>query len=276
MRLMEKVSTVLSDNLPTIASRGAIIGAITSVFLMHKATQKANDILNAEKERRIQDSGDNDRVETLTRKEELELTWHCYVGTLITTGATVFLIFETDKLWSKKYFMVAGALEATRRTFDAYKEETKKEVGEEKEKDIQKAANEHEVPDINPPWTEPTYNNGTYSSIVQHFGYGDTIFVGGMTGQPLISSKEAIKEGFNKLNHKMNTRHISISINDVCDEFGLNRVTGGDDRGWDADETGLIEIKFEPGGLLNGNPDLPFTVIDYYTPALQDFGREQY
>lgn len=253
--LLKKASEAIMENLPTLAARGAVVGVLGSVVLMNKADKKAQEIVEEKKPDTV--------------KEKIAVTWKCYVPVVTSTGVTVALILASDKMWRNKYLALAGAYEFTKKAYDDYREEVQKEVGSEKENDIHKEATEKTV---------STVGSDLDERFLARCGWGNSLFIESNTGQVIIGNKESIKEVFNKLNYEMT--HCSgepeISLADLCNEFGLNYVTGASDRGWNANYTGLIEPRFDQVIQINGDPDLAATVIEYYQEPKDNFGADMY
>lgn len=255
--LMKKTSGAIMDNLATLAARGAVVGVIGSVFLMHKADKKANDIIKKE--------------QPSTIKEKIGLTWKYYIPVVTSTGITIGLILVSDEMWRNKYIALAGVYELTKKTYDDYRDEVKEEIGENKENDIyQKSTNKT--------LSNATIMNDFDERFITRCGWGNSLFVESSTGQIIIGNKESIKEVFNKLNHRMLSTNgePEISLSDLCSEFNLRYVSNSAERGWNANYTGLIEPKFNAVMHINGDPDLAATVIDYYQEPKDNFGRDMY
>lgn len=257
--LLKKAGGLIMENLPTLAARGAVVGAIGSVVLMHKADKKAYDIVE-------QNTKNGKKPEF---KERVKLTWRCYVSVITSTGVTVILILTSDKLWRDKYLTAAAVAEVTKKAYDDYREEIRQEVGEEEEADIYREA------------TEKTVNSvGTYfdERFLARCGWGNSLFIESSTGQIIVGNKESIKEVFNNLNYQMTHGYgdPEVSLSDLCSEFGLRYVSGASNRGWNANYTGMIEPKFDQVLLINGDPDLPATVINYYQEPMDNFGRDMF
>lgn len=135
--------------------------------------------------------------------------------------------------------MAAYAISDT--AFREYREQTRRVVGEKKEKDIEESIAKKSIKE-----------NPVYNTILWTPG-GDWLCYDQLTNQYFRSSRTKIENIINQLNRDMFST-MTISENEYCLALGINEVELGDDLGWDINKNGLLEPKFTTTEATNGEP----------------------
>lgn len=264
-RLLRLTSKGLQDNKELIVTWAATTTLGATLIFAISGQRKAD----AEIEERNKQLAVNDE-EPLTPREEVEVSIRHHIGTAIGAGVTVFLIwkgysYNMDK--KAQIIELTGSYALLSKSFD----------------DLQKAVDEsghrEEIKDkvLNKVYEE---KKETIKAESEHPHDGLTLFVEEVTGQTFWSTREDVKEVINRINFEMVSNHgyATQSLNDLLMELDLRPLGGDDDLGnrigWDANYTGLIDVKFYRPGPRDDNPNENVWVVGYYNPPKENFGRE--
>lgn len=135
--------------------------------------------------------------------------------------------------------MAAYAISDT--AFREYREQTRRVVGEKKEKDIEEAVASRAL--------EKSSHNG---NVIWTTG-GDYLCYDKLTNQYFRSSKNTVESIINQLNRDMFTSMV-ITEDEYCLALGIDTVELGNDLGWDINKNGLIDVSFTAKLTDNGEP----------------------
>lgn len=263
---MKKVTKMFKDVQSTVVKHGpeiltglGIAGMITTTILAVKATPKAMELIEEEKES-LREHEDDDII--LTPVETVKAAWKPYLPAIITGIASTGCLIEAQSINSRRYAKLATALQISSTALNEYKEYKEKvieTIGEKKEQAIRDEIAKDRI-EKNPP---------SESSILIT-GKGNTLCYDLYSDRYFKSDIDRIKRAMNNLNYKMNCgMEMHISLNEFYDEIKLAHIKVGEDVGWRVDR-GLIDIRF--GSQLTED-DEPCVVIEHLMPPEYDYRK---
>lgn len=236
---------------PTILSGLGILGVYTTAIFASKATLKANDVVNEENMRRYEGRSNVSEF-FMTKKEIVKATWKEYIPTLLISLATCACIVKSGRIHSKRHAALMALYSLSETAFREYQGKVKDMIGDGKDGKIRDSIAKDRI--TKQPATE---------IIVT--GTGETLCFDAPSGRYFQSSIEIIRRKENNFNQTLRTE-MSLTLNELYYELGLNATKTGDYMGWDI-EKGLLSFKFSSQLNEHGQPCL---VIDYDIHPLFD------
>lgn len=240
----------VSRRSPEILIALGVTGFISTTVLAVKATPKALLLIAAKKKA--------EGKTELTVKETVQATWKCYVPAVVTGTVSTACIIGANSVNAKRNAALATAYKISETAFREFKEKTIETVGEKKVQTIREKIAQDKV-DKNPP-------EKTGKSIIIT-GNGTTLCLDGVFNQYFESSKDAIERGVNAVNYRMLSEQY-VSLNDLYDEIGVDRIEVGDMVGWNISKHGMIEVDFDTALSKDNRPCL---VIHYTVAPVYDY-----
>lgn len=238
--LLPKLSKAVQKNSPTILTALSVAGLVTTVVLAVKATPKALEIL--EEEKNCKENGE------LTTKEVVAATWKCYVPTAIMGTATVACMIGSTKISLRRNAALASVYSIAETTLKEYQAKVIETIGENKEKKIREEIAQDRV--------NKTPNNSVFIT-----GSGDSLCLDLSSGRYFKTSVDKLRKVENELGSTM-LNDMWISLNEVYMELGLEPITVGYDIGWDINRDGLV--KFNLNACLSED-ETPCITLDFVT-----------
>lgn len=242
----------LGKHSPEILTGIGIAGMVTSTVLAVKATPKALVLL--EEARTNEDGTLGDK---LTIVETVKVAWKPYVPAIAVGIASISCIIGASRVNYKRNAALATAYALSERTLINYRDKVVETLGEKKEKEIRDKISQDEI-DKKP----------ISSSQVIITPKGNTLFMDSITGRYFRSDLDSIKKAVIELNMEISHQNY-ISLNEFYSNIGLDRISNGDNLGWNIDN-GYVEIDYST--CLADN-DEPCIVIDYITQPKYDFDK---
>lgn len=227
------VKNSISKHSPQILTVMAIAEFAATVYLVAKAVPKAE---------KLKKEAEAKKGEELTLVEKAKTTWKCYIPAGIVGACTVASIIGVNTVSAKRNLALATAYQATETALRDYKAKVVETVGEKKEAQIQDAVAQDYI--NRTPFKE---------SQIINTGQGTTLFRDWASGRDFLHDRVKIEQACNRLNHRMLTDEY-VSLNDFFYEIGLDGTGVGDELGWNINREGLIEAKFSPCEVSNGEP----------------------
>lgn len=225
---VNKVGVGAKKNAPTLMLIGATIGFGLTIYEAMKAKPKIDDILEKRKAR-IEEIGDGEGKEDEVKKANIEagvdlvkvvskpaVTGACTVGLM--WGANYIHMKRIASL-SKKLADATALYDISQEALKKYKISTKEVVGEKKEEEISKKADQRLVDD--------TYN----ASKVLNCGQGDQLFLDKKTGRYFRSTLAQIENGVADLRLYFDYGEF-IEANRLYENWGLDECEFGEENGW--------------------------------------------
>lgn len=242
----------LGKHSPEILTGIGIAGMVTSTVLAVKATPKALMLLE---EARINEDGT--LGDKLTILETVKVAWKSYIPAIAVGMASMSCIIGASRVNYKRNAALATAYALSERTLINYRDKVVETLGEKKEKEVRDKISQDEI-DKKP----------ISSSQVIITPKGNTLFMDSITGRYFRSDLDSIKKAVIELNMEISHQNY-ISLNEFYSNIGLDRISNGDNLGWNID-SGYVEIDYST--CLADN-DEPCIVIDYISQPKYDFDK---
>lgn len=237
----------LQQNSPAILTGLAVTGVGLTVVLAVKATPKALEELELEKE----DAGQaNLPVKTVVRA-----TWRPYLPSAIAGSATIACIIGAHRIGVRRQAALLGAYTLVDTAFRNYKDEVLAQIGEAKERKIVDAVAQKQVDNVPP------------NSQVIVLGKGDVLCLDGLTGRQFKSDYETVRRAVNDVDTEI-LQNLYCDLNRFYELVGLPRVDIGDALGWNVDHRPELVITTAPNECMQ-----PCLVINFRYPPIADYGR---
>ena len=249
---------------PEILTGIGITGMITTTVLAVKATPKALEKIE-EKKQEVYDELDPNEVPAqglpedvkLTKKEIVAATWKCYIPAAVTATLSVACIIGASKANLKRNAALATAYNLSQTALTEYQAKVAEVVGEEKEKEIRRKANDE---------TARKYMTNDVPAPVM-IGSGEMFHCIDAVGQQRFKANElTIREALVRLNNRLRDE-MTISLNDFYDEIGVGNIPLGDSVGWYVNKVNVIEPYFDIQLIDN----VPHIVVDFLVRPDYDY-----
>lgn len=231
------LSMSAAEHLPGILTAVGVTGMVTSIIFAVRATPKALELIEEEKEEK--------QVEKLDPISTVKVTWKCYIPTVATAALSTVCIIEGCHVNNRRNAALAAAYTLSDSAFREYQQKVVETVGEKKEDKIrsdvaQEKAN-REVQRDKPIIITGRGTQRCYDSLSQ---------------RTFESDIETLRQKANDLNDAIQDE-MFISVNEWYDAIGLpyydppgSTAAGrevGDNIGW---ENGKGKIKLEFDSIL--------------------------
>lgn len=237
-----------SKRSPEILTGIGIAGMITTTILAVRATPKALELIEEQKE--------EESVDELSSFEVVKVAWKPYIPAMVTCVASTACLIGASSVNTKRNAALATAYKLSETALSEYRDKVVETIGEKKERIVRDKVAEERVK-----------KNPVSKNEVIVTGNGKTLCFDPISGRYFMCSIETIKRAENELNKQM-LHDISgyVSLNEFYDELGLDHTSVGDDLGWNTDQ--LIDINFS--SQLNDNGE-PSVVLDYLVAPKYDY-----
>ena len=237
-----------SKRSPEILTGIGIAGMITTTILAVRATPKALELIEEQKE--------EESVDELSSFEVVKVAWKPYIPAMVTCVVSTACLIGASSVNTKRNAALATAYKLSETALSEYRDKVVETIGEKKERIVRDKVAEERVK-----------KNPVSKNEVIVTGNGKTLCFDPISGRYFMCSIETIKRAENELNKQM-LHDISgyVSLNEFYDELGLDHTSVGDDLGWNTDQ--LIDINFS--SQLNDNGE-PSVVLDYLVAPKYDY-----
>lgn len=237
-----------SKRSPEILTGIGIAGMITTTILAVRATPKALELIEEQKE--------EESVDELSSFEVVKVAWKPYIPAMVTCVASTACLIGASSVNTKRNAALATAYKLSETALSEYREKVVETIGEKKERIVRDKVAEERVK-----------KNPVSKNEVIVTGNGKTLCFDPISGRYFMCSIETIKKAENTLNKQM-LHDISgyVSLNEFYDELGLDHTSVGNDLGWNTNQ--LIDIDFS--SQLNDNGE-PSVVLDYLVAPKCDY-----
>ena len=237
-----------SKRSPEILTGIGIAGMITTTILAVRATPKALELIEEQKE--------EESVDELSSFEVVKVAWKPYIPAMVTCIASTACLIGASSVNTKRNAALATAYKLSETALSEYRDKVVETIGEKKERIVRDKVAEERVK-----------KNPVSKNEVIITGNGKTLCFDPISGRYFMCSIETIKKAENTLNKQM-LHDISgyVSLNEFYDELGLDHTSVGNDLGWNTNQ--LIDIDFS--SQLNDNGE-PSVVLDYLVAPKCDY-----
>src|SRR6185503_8382942 len=134
--ILKRAGKFTTDNSPAILTALGIAGTFTTAVLSFRAGMKVSDILQAEIDERVREAGSINRIEDITPKEQLRLTWRAYIPPIGVGCLTLGCILFAGRIGYRRAAGMAAAFALSEKAFVEYKDKVIEKFGENKEREV--------------------------------------------------------------------------------------------------------------------------------------------
>ena len=246
-KVVKDVTKSLKRHSPEILTGVGIVGMGTAIVFAVRATPKALQRIELEKEER--------GVDKLKPMETVKATWKCYIPTAIMATSSTLCLIGASSANLRRNAALATAYALSETTLKDYQRKVVENIGEKKEQAVRDAIAKDKV-DQDP----------VSKKEVIITAKGNTLCYDALSGRYFKSDIDDLKKAVNELNRRMRSEEY-ISLNELYYEIGLEGIGVGDDLGWNIDR-GYIDLAFSSQLADDGTPCL---VIDYELAPRYDY-----
>lgn len=241
-----QLGRTVSKHSPTILTGLGIAGFISTVVMAVKATPKAMEILEYERNFRFDEYG-TDYETPISPVDTIELTWKLYAPSALMGVTSIACIIGATSIQNRRAAALSSLFAVAESTLKEYQAKVVKTIGENKEQKIRAEIAGDELK-----------KNPLEPKAIIVSGLGDTLCYDVYTGRYFKGDVESIKRTVNEFNHRL-LKEMQLPLNDLYFELGLESVESGRDIGWDI-EKGLVDIDIS-AKLASG--DVPCVVLTF-------------
>lgn len=241
------IQTAVTKKSPEILTGIGIAGMITTTVLAVKATPKALELIESEKESKKEYPDDKPGLNAV---EVVKVAWKPYIPAAVTGVVSVACLIGASSVSARRNAALATAYQLSTNALTEYKDKVVETIGEKKEKGIREKIAQDKV----------TQNPVSKSEVVIT-GAGDVLFLEPVSMRYFISDIESVRKIINDINYRMTCgMEEYISLSEFYDEIGLTHTSNSDEIGWNLYKDGQIGIDFHPTVAEDGKPCL---MLDY-------------
>ena len=234
-RVLRSTKALVSKHSPEILTGIGIAGMITATILAVKATPKALEAIEREKQELETDK--------LTPVETAKATWKYYIPTVVTGSASIACLIGASSVNLRRNAALATAYKLSETALTEYRDKVVETIGEKKEQTIREKIDKDHI----------TQNPVSKNRVIVT-GKGQTLCYDHISGRYFYSDIDLIKRAINELNRHI-TIHMYQSLNEFYDELNLEHIGIGYDLGWNIDG-GIIDPEFSSHLTEDGQPCL--------------------
>lgn len=241
------IQTAVTKKSPEILTGIGIAGMITTTVLAVKATPKALELIESEKESKKEHPDDKPGLNVV---EVVKAAWKPYIPAAVTGVVSVACLIGASSVSARRNAALATAYQLSTNALTEYKDKVVETIGEKKEKGIREKIAQDKV----------TQNPVSKSEVVIT-GAGDVLFLEPVSMRYFTSDIESVRKIINDINYRMTCgMEEYISLSEFYDEIGLTHTSNSDEIGWNLYKDGQIGIDFHPTVAEDGKPCL---MLDY-------------
>ena len=246
--LLKTAVQKIGESSPEILIGFSIAGVISANVLTAMAVPKAQKKLKAKRLAKKRETGES----KLTVIETVKTAGPYFVPAAVATATSIGCMLGSHHITSTRTAALAAMNEITQQTLSDFKEATRKELGDEKTKEIERKV-------------EGNRRNRAeeFQTPLIACSEGDQLYRDAYSGREFKSSPNKIDAAINTMNRIMIYDQYA-SLSDWYDCLGLPHIAHSDEKGW---ELGYGTNRFDVTPLLAQNEN-GYSLIEL------EFGRE--
>lgn len=239
------IPMILKKHSPEILTGIGIAGLFITPVLAVKATPKALELIEEEKQKQW--------VDKLTPMDTVKVTWKCYAPAAASAVTSAACIIGANTVHARRIAALTTAYTMSESTLREYKDKVLETIGEKKEQAVRDEIDKDRLA-----------KNPVSRNEVIVTNSGNTLCYDHWSKRYFYSDIQTIRKIQNDLNEKLLTDFSgNVTLNDLYYELGLDPLHPiGDDLGWYVDR-GQISIHIGSGLSDDGRPCI---VIDHDNP----------
>jgi hypothetical protein len=226
-QLMRTGVNAITNNSPAILTAFGAVGVVGTAILTGKATfEAAKRISEAEKERSLELTGQEDSPFELTKTEKFQLVWPLYIGAVVSGATSCGAIVLSHRISSRRAAVIAAAYALNESKLEEYQEKIKEKFGVKKEKEARDELAQEKV--------TRDFESGT---VVFHPHEGKVLVKDEYSGRYFYSTIEDVNRAVNEINREvLNSVGSYATLSAFYDAVGLESVSTSDYFGWNTNE----------------------------------------
>ena len=241
-RTITNLLVFCDKNSPTILTAFGIVGTGATGILAYRSGMRAHDILERHHEDMdLVDEDDKEAKRAVMSETILDMI-PVIMPPLIMGTFTIGCIFMSNQINAKRIAVLATAYGISEKKLREYQDKVTDILGEKKAQDIRESISKDHIEQFEK-------ENGPISNIQPLYtGYGDMPTIDEFSKRVFGSSCAKIDAVVSRLTQRVFVENY-VSLNDLYDELGLERLPHGDRFGWIADDimgTGKLPIYSTP------------------------------
>lgn len=251
----KQAKKLVANNAPAILTSVGVAGALTTAYLVGKASFKVSaelvEIQNGRNEANARGELDIDEID-LTFRTKFDLVWKEFVPAAAVAALTVAAIIGANHISTRRAAAMASALTVSDRIFTEYKAKVVEKMGEKKEQAVHDEVVADRVSNLPKKDTEIVVLSGDVLCLDVR---SDRTFTGNM---------EDIRRAVNDINEELHNESY-VALSRFYELVGLRDTAEATEVGWRAGE-GLLKPRFTSALTSEGRPCLAvdFDVKPHY------------
>lgn len=264
-KYFKMVKQLAKKRSPEILTGIGIAGMITTTILAVKATPKALQLIEEEKNRRtdkiLEGMSPNEdencwQVVKLKPIEVAKVAWKPYIPAVLLGASSVACLIGANSVHARRQAALYSAYKLSETAFTEYRDKVLETVGEETEKEVRDKVAKDKVE-----------KNPASKTEIYMTDKGESLFYDPISDRHFMSDIETIRKIVNDLNYAMGYgSEMYVSLSQLYDELGLKHTSISDNIGWNIRD-GLIEPDFS-SQIDEGKPCI---VLDWLKVPSYDF-----
>lgn len=254
-KLLQRAARFTTNNSPTILTAAAVLGVVTTAYLVARATFKASDVIRNYESTARGLTGDDEYL--ATNQQKFKEVWRLYIPAVGMGACTVACVLTANRIGNKRAAALAAAYAISDRAFEEYKSKVVEKLGQKKETAVRDEIAQDRVTNSPP----PAASNQVIVTI------GEVLMMDGYSGRYFMGSIEGVNRAVNQLNHELNTT-FSASLTDFYYMIGLPPTKLSDEVGWNADK--LLTVDHSATISPDGRPCI---VMNFRTQPLPRYSH---
>lgn len=252
-QLMRAGLTGLTNNAPAILTAFGAVGVVGTAVLTGKATFEAADrIREAEQEKSLALTGQEDNVFQLTKTEKVKLVWPLYIGAVSSGVLSCGAIVMSHRISSKRAAVLAAAYALNESKLEEYQDKVREKFGVKKEKEARDEIAQDRV--------NRDHEDGT---LIFDPLAGKMILKDEYSGRYFYSTIEDVNRAVNEINALI-LREDSATLSEFYTAIELETVSTSDHVGWNTNER--LEIDWSTCTTPDGKQAVH--VFDFVNPPI--------
>ena len=236
------VRLFVKRNASTVLTFLGGVGVVATTILAVKATPKALQLIEEEKNRRtdkiLEGMSPNEdencwQVVKLKPIEVAKVAWKPYIPAVLLGASSVACLIGANSVHARRQAALYSAYKLSETAFTEYRDKVLETVGEETEKEVRDKVAKDKVE-----------KNPASKTEIYMTGKGESLFYDPISDRHFMSDIETIRKIVNDLNYAMGYgSEMYVSLSQLYDELGLKHTSISDNIGWNIRD-GLIEPDF--------------------------------
>ena len=263
MKLKELVTNArefADKNSPSLLTGIGIAGLIGTAIMVYKASPKIHYILDGYKAANdLAKTKEEKRENTKQMLKELAPVVLPPAGLMIATGAA---IIGANNVSSRRIAMLSAAYSMSNEALKTLQVKTEEIFDPKRVQQVKDAVAQKKLDDRN-------VNTAVDNIILTRDG--DVLCLDCYSGRLFRSSAQKIGQSINELSADVQS-DMYVSLNDLYDKIGLDRIPMGEDFGWNVDDLNRGQLMISLSSALTKD-NQPCLVIDYDVSPRMDYRR---